>query len=497
MLALRHKLCSMHKRQRRNEGNMKVASSKFLTDKKPLLQRLLSELLEAYPYASVLATDSRAKSYFASRHNVGIGEDGLLSARGFVVKVFDGSHYAEYSFNQISQEKLPEITAAIRKAVDMSEALLPEGVSERDYLAPAEEKTVFSGSTEYEIDPETVGDDAILNRLTEIRDKGLSISENILNCSVVCNYQKYSKLFLSKNKDLEQNVLWMTGGVSVAASRGEEIKSYYKVYSNLGGAELLSGMDADIEQAVKVTLELLESEPMIPGEYDCICTPDVTGMIVHEAFGHGVEMDMFVKKRALAEQYIGKYVASELVTMHDGASSAREVASYFFDDEGTMAHDTVVIEKGILKRGISDFQSAVTLGTEPTGNGRRESYTRKAYTRMTNTWFEGGHDKVEDMIASISYGFLLDNPSSGMEDPKNWGIQCMVNIAREIKDGKLTGRIFSPIVLTGYVPDLLQSISMVSEHVELAGGGFCGKGYKEWVKVSDGGPYIKARIRLG
>lgn len=336
-----------------------------------------------------------------------------------------------------------------------------------------------------------------MNRLTEIRDKGLSISENILNCSVFCNYQKYSKLFLSKNKDLEQNVLWMSGGVSVAASRGEEIKSYYQSYSNLGGAELLSGMDADIEKAVKITLELLESEPMIPGEYDCICTPKVTGMIVHEAFGHGVEMDMFVKKRALAEQYVGKYVASDLVTMHDGASSAKEVASYFFDDEGTMAHDTVVIEKGILKRGISDYQSAVTLGTEPTGNGRRESYTRKAYTRMTNTWFEGGRDKVDDMIASISYGFLLDNPSSGMEDPKNWGIQCMVNIAREIKDGKLTGRIFSPIVLTGYVPDLLQSISMVSEHVELEGGGFCGKGYKEWVKVSDGGPYIKARIRLG
>ena len=101
------------------------------------------------------------------------------------------------------------------------------------------------------------------------------------------------------------------------------------------------------------------------------------------------------------------------------------------------------------------------------------------------------------MIASISYGMLLENATSGMEDPKNWGIQCMVNIAREIKDGQLTGRIFSPVVLTGYVPDLLCSISMMSPTVELGGGGACGKGYKEWVKVSDGGPYIKAKIRLG
>ena len=77
------------------------------------------------------------------------------------------------------------------------------------------------------------------------------------------------------------------------------------------------------------------------------------------------------------------------------------------------------------------------------------------------------------------------------------GIQCLVDIAREIKDGKFTGKVFSPIVLTGYVPDLLKFISMMSDECELAGTGYCGKGHKEWVKVSDGGPYIKARIRLG
>jgi TldD protein len=38
---------------------------------------------------------------------------------------------------------------------------------------------------------------------------------------------------------------------------------------------------------------------------------------------------------------------------------------------------------------------------------------------------------------------------------------------------------------------------MVSDKVEIFGMGGCGKGYKEWVKVSDGGPYIKARVRLG
>lgn len=477
--------------------SMKVRESKFIQDTKPLLVRLLDRLLERYPYASVLAEDSKTRVYSVSRRNMSVGENDLGTSRGFVVKVSDGKHYTEYSFNRISEETLDAVCARIGELAAASGQVVPEGLAESEYPVPEEENTAFTGSTEYEIDPEALGDDAILAHLNAIKEKGLAVSDKLLDCRVRCDYQRYTKLFLSKEKTMEQNVMWMTGMIAFGAARGEEIKSYYTTYSNLGGAEMLSRMDADVEAAAGVTLELLESEPITPGEYDCICTPEVTGMIVHEAFGHGVEMDMFVKKRALAEQFVGEYVASKLVTMHDGASAASEVASYFFDDEGTAAHDTVVIEKGVLKSGISDLQSALTLGTVPTGNGRRESFRRKAYTRMTNTFFEGGTDTVEDMIASIKYGFLLENPSSGMEDPKNWGIQAMVNIAREIRDGKLTGKIFSPIVLTGYVPDLLKSISMMSKPVVLSGSGMCGKGYKEWVKVSGGGPYIKAKVRLG
>ncbi len=481
---------------------MQVRESEFIKRKKPLLKKLAARLSEQYPFVSLLATDSRAKSYMVSRRNTAVREDELLTARGFVAKISDGKHYAEYSFNQISEDLLDEICTQIEQTVLLSKNAVPEGMTENDYLfseqnVASEENIVFYGSTEYEIDPEEMGDDVILKQLSEIKNRGLDVSERILDCSVLCNYQKYSKLFLSGRKELEQNVMWMTGAISLAAPRGEEIKDYYRGFSNLGGAEVLAQMKNGVEECAHITLELLDSAPMIPGEYDCICAPDVTGMIVHEAFGHGVEMDMFVKKRALAEQFLGQYVASELVTMHDGASAASQTATYFFDDEGTMAQDTVIIEKGILKQGICDLQSALALRTAPTGNGRRESYKRKAYTRMTNTYFEGGSNTKEEMIASVSYGFLLENASSGMEDPKNWGIQCMVNIAREIRDGKLTGRIFSPIVLTGYVPDLLKSISMMSEEVTLGGGGFCGKGYKEWVKVSDGGPYIKAKIRLG
>ncbi|MBR6327148.1 MAG: TldD/PmbA family protein [Lachnospiraceae bacterium] len=253
----------------------------------------------------------------------------------------------------------------------------------------------------------------------------------------------------------------------------------------------------ELKKLPKMMEDTLASGKIEPGEYEVITGPEVTGLIAHEAFGHGVEMDMFVKGRALGAEYIGKRVGSDLVTMHEGALCDDSVTAYVFDDEGVLAGDTVEIENGILRTGICDSLSALRLGTQPTGNGKRENFSHKVYTRMTNTVFDSGEDTFEDMLASVSYGYLLDGMESGMEDPKHWGIQCIIARGYEIRDGKLTGKVVSPVVMTGYVPDLLGNITMASKDRCIFGNGGCGKGHKEWVKVADGGPYLKTKARLG
>jgi len=140
--------------------------------------------------------------------------------------------------------------------------------------------------------------------------------------------------------------------------------------------------------------------------------------------------------------------------------------------------------------------SAHALGMPRSANGRRQDYSRKAYARMSNTFFGEGTSSLEDMLAQVDRGVYLDKWYSGMEDPQGWGIQVSCHYGHEIKGGKITERVFAPIGISGYVPDVLQSIRAASKGISLDGG-HCGKGHKELVQVASGGPHLLMRARLG
>ena len=467
---------------------MNVELSEFLKDSRSQLHELVDRLYKYFDYVSLLGTDCKGTVFLVNAKGVEV-RDSMWTERGFVVRVHDGN-YHEFSFNELEDTEKLE-----KKIVDSIK--LETDANFSSYPPIDEEKIKKDFSTEVKILPNSVNAQKKIEKLSEMKDMAFKESGKLKNFNAIYEEVQVNKIFISKNKDLSQSYVWTQGYLQPIVMEGDKIKSDVETFSGLKGVELLDEMASKVPKIVKEAESLLSAQRLEPGEYDVVCSPDVAGVIAHEAFGHGVEMDMFVKERAKAVEYMNKRVGSDLVTMHDGAAAAKEVSSYFFDDEGTLGSDTVIIENGILKAGLSDLLSALKLGTKPTGNGKRESFERKAYARMTNTFFAPGKDKLEDMINSIKKGYLLEKYGSGMEDPKNWGIQIMVTYAHEIIDGKLTGKIISPVIMTGYVPDLLKSISMVSNDFKLSGSGACGKGYKEFVKVSAGGPYIKAKARLG
>ena len=464
--------------------------SKYLNERIGFAKQIIDALLKKYDYACILGKDVYGKSIRVMNITKNI-MDTFEKQRGFVIKVFHQNIYSEYSFSKLEKELIPSIIENVENNLNLSEQLVKDHMNltllddeplVKDFDRPKEGK-------KYETEE-------IFNIASKFTDELANKSDKIIQCGLIVDEYTVNSFFISKNRQLTQTFSWSMVFPMAVVREGDNIKYARRNYLGNNLEENLAKANKEGFGVIDDALALLKAETIEAGEYDIITHPSITGLIAHEAFGHGVEMDMFVKNRAKSRLYINKPVASPLVNMHDGAAATYCCASYFFDDDGVLAQDTLIIDKGILKTGICDVIAANELKCKSTGNSRRESPYRKAYTRMTNTFFEPGKDKLEDMIKSIKHGYMLFETNNGMEDPKNWNIQCVAEYGKEIKDGKFTGKIVSPVVMSGYVPDLLMSISAVSDDFEVIGAGHCGKGHKEWVPVSDGGPYLKARCKL-
>ncbi len=306
------------------------------------------------------------------------------------------------------------------------------------------------------------------------------------------------EIYVSGSKSLEQ-FLPRFEAIYSAVLKDNATQSTAQIYdgfSRQGSWNLMADNLEIIDSMLHDGQRILGAPRLKPGYYDCIFSPSLSGILAHEAFGHGTEADTMQKGRARGTDYLGKMVASEKVRLYDSPQLEGAAASYYFDHEGMPAAQTPIVEQGVLSQPMTDHLSASRMGYRRSPNGRRESFDHKIYSRMTNTYFMPGNDDLKSMIASIADGYFVDRATNGMEDPKSWGIQLEALVARRIRHGRLTDEYFSPVIVTGYVPEILQSISMVSTDLNINGLGMCGKGYKEWVKVTDGGPYLKLRARL-
>lgn len=405
---------------------MKVEFSKHIKQKKTLLKKMIAELAQDFEYVSILATDVKGKRYEQDFSTSSIS-DLMVFERGYVARVYNGTSYSEYSFDELDEQNYESIKKQIIITAKRDvKAFLDAKVPFTKYPIISEEKCKESKNFDVEDDRE-ISPQEIMQEISDCIKLAKKYCDILVNATVRYEGAYVSKAFYSVDKDLEQAYLFSSAMMICFVQRDDKLKYAYNAESSQAGFESFDELKKTYKKTIDTAVEMLDATPVEPGEYDVICDPDVSGLIAHEAFGHGVEMDMFVKNRAKGAQYMGKYVASEKTVMYDGAKSAVDVASYLFDDEGTLGGDTLVIDNGILRAGISDLLSAMQLKTVPTGNGRRESFERKVYARMTNTFFAPGDDDLDDMIGSIKFGYLLEKYDSGMEDPKNWGIQCMIS----------------------------------------------------------------------
>ncbi len=252
-------------------------------------------------------------------------------------------------------------------------------------------------------------------------------------------------------------------------------------YAGAGGRYSLADLVANdrplalAREAVRQALVNLEAVPAPAGTMTVVLGPGWPGVLLHEAIGHGLEGDFNRKGTSAFANRIGERVATEACTVVDDGTLSRRRGSLNIDDEGTPTQCTTLIENGVLRGYLQDKLNARLTGSQPTGNGRRESFAHVTLPRMTNTYMRPGPHSPEEIISSVERGIYAVNFGGGQVDITSGKFVFSASEAYAIENGKL-GAPLKGATLIGNGPDVLTRVSMVGNDLKLDEGvGTCGK----------------------
>ena len=192
-----------------------------------------------------------------------------------------------------------------------------------------------------------------------------------------------------------------------------------------GGRYALTGLfdrdhwEGTTREALRFALVNLEAVPAAAGVMDVALGRGWSGILLHEAIGHGLEGDFNRKKSSAFAGLMGQQIAAKGVTVLDDGTIPDRRGSITVDDEGTPSGKNTLIEDGVLVGYMQDRQNARLMGVKPTGNGRRQSYAHAPMPRMTNTYMLGGEAEPGDIVADVKDGIYAIGFGGGKVDITN------------------------------------------------------------------------------
>ena len=278
-------------------------------------------------------------------------------------------------------------------------------------------------------------------------------------------------------------------GVTLTASRGGAVQTGTANAAGRRGIEWFDAarLDEIAERAVLRTLILFDARRPPAGEMPVVLARGASGILLHEAIGHGMEADFNRKRASIYTTLLDQRVARECVTIVDSGLLEHERGALNFDDEGELAQHTVLVENGILRSYLHDRISAAHYGVAPTGSGRRESFRDAPMPRMRCTWMAAGPHEREEIVRSVKRGILAESFRNGQVQIGAGDFTFYLQNGWLIEDGRITAPI-KDVNIIGNGPAALRAISMVAGDLEIDVGGWtCGKEGQS-VPVSQGMP---------
>jgi TldD protein len=243
-------------------------------------------------------------------------------------------------------------------------------------------------------------------------------------------------------------------------------------------------------RAFEIARSQLDAVEAPSGELPVVLGPAYSGVLLHEAVGHGLEADFNVKGYSYYSGRIGQQVASPLCTIYDDGRRPSLNGSINFDDEGVASSSIPLIERGRLVGYMHSRETAARMKANPTGNGRRQGFAFPPLPRMTNTYLQAGDSDPADIIRSVKRGVYARAFAGGSVNITTGDFTFVPTEAYLIEDGRMTAPLAN-VLLMGNGPDIMNRISMVGYDMEISDNLWeCGKN-GQMIPVTVGTPTVR------
>lgn len=416
---------------------------------------------------------------WSGRELEGAGESASL---GGCVRVLVDGAWGFVSFNDIA--RLPEFLRLARE-----QAKMIGGGSAR--LAPIAPQSGRFHASPLE-DPAEVGLAEKLDLSKRYNDL-LRASPRVQSTSVRYGDVRGEMVFAStEGACIVQEVAHCGISLTAVAMDGANVQTGHHSAADLRGFQICRGLESKCGEVVKQAVDLLSARPVEAGRYAVICDPQLTGVFVHEAFGHLSEADFIYEHERLREiMTLGRRFGGEGLAIVDDPTLPGENGSYRFDSEGTPAQKTYLLREGKLCGRLHSRETAALMDEAPTGNARALGYGNEPIVRMSNTYLEPRDVPFERMLAETPEGIYARGFMGGQTDMEMFSFSA--EQAWRIRGGKLAEPV-RDVVLTGNVFYTLEHIDAIGDDLKIHGGlGGCGKGGQSPLRVGDGGPHVRIR----
>ncbi|MBI4051066.1 MAG: TldD/PmbA family protein [Elusimicrobia bacterium] len=269
------------------------------------------------------------------------------------------------------------------------------------------------------------------------------------------------------------------------------LQTGYEVVGGLKGFEILEDTDPIqlARKAARQAVAKLSAPAARAGEMPAIIASEAGGTLIHEAIGHSLEADLVQEGTSPVYQgKIGQTVAPEFLTIIDDPTIPFYRGSFAYDDEGSEARLTVLVENGVLKDYLYDYTTAQKDGVSSNAHGRRESYHHKPIPRMSNLYIAPGKDDPREILASLEKGLLVTKMGGGQVNTATGEFVFEVDEGFWVEGGEIKHQVRDASLL-GVGPEILKSIDRLGWDMGWAIG-TCGK-EGQGVPVSDGLPTLR------